>query len=100
LGSASDWIDWLDEREMSFGMCCFLNEFMSRPSIHIGHDELLTLIGRLNHLQIVQRELGARKAFDLIAQAYWNNTNELRPETELLNIIRYVAGEEFVPCQK
>ena len=95
-GSAADWLNALDEGPMDFAMSSFLVDFSNRPTPHIGHDELLTLIGRLHHLQFVRGCTGAREVFECILQTYMDFTNESDPETELFNIIRYVAGEEFL----
>lgn len=97
-GPASDWLNSLDQGPLDFPMDSFLVEFQSRPTLHVGHDELLSLIGRLHHLQFVRGCTGARHVFEHIVQTYFDHTNESDPMTELFNIIRYVAGEEFVPC--
>lgn len=83
---------------MTFRMSLFISEFRSRPHRHVGHDELLHWLGRLNHLWAVQLECGAREAFEEIASAYWETTNDPNPVLELSNAIRYVAGEDFDPC--
>jgi hypothetical protein len=97
-GSAADWLNALDDGPMDFMMSLFLVDFSSRPTPHIGHDELLTLIGRLHHLQFVRGCTGAREVFESILQTYMDYTNEADPTRELFNIIRYVAGEDFQPC--
>jgi hypothetical protein len=98
-GPANDWVESLSTSPMDFPMNSFMAEFLGRPSPHIGHDELLTLIGRLHYLQFVCGFSGAREVFDSILQAYLAYPNEFDPYTEISNIIRYVAGEEFVACQ-
>ncbi len=98
LGPASDWIDALDTQPMDFPMSSFLCQFLERPNPHVGHDELLSLIGKLHYLQFDCGFSGAREVFECIAGTYLNFTNESRPYTELFNIICYVAGEEFAPC--
>ena len=97
-GSADDWIESLDASEMSFHMCLLVSDFRDRQHRHVGHDELLHWLGRLNHLWAVKGERGARQAFDEIAQTYRDTTNEPNPRVELSNAIRYVAGEDFQPC--
>ena len=97
-GGAEDWIESLDNGELSFEMCLLVSDFRDRPHMHVGHDELLHWLGRLNHLWAVKGESGARQAFDEIAQTYWDTTNEPNPRVELSNAIRYVAGEDFQPC--
>jgi hypothetical protein len=97
-GPASHWLESLDSNPMDFSMSSFLTEFLNRPKAHVGHDELLSLIGRLHRLTFVYGSTGAREVFEVIFQTYMANTNEQDPYTELFNIIRYVAGEEFVPC--
>jgi hypothetical protein len=99
-GSPQDWLDCLDDGEMSWGMAIFYSEFLNRSEPHIGHVELLTLIGRLHWLAFDARETGAREVFEAISGTYLALTNEPNPELELGNIIRYVAGEGFSPCQK
>ena len=98
-GPADDWINALDNSEMSWSMSLLLSEFLQRPSTHVGHDELLSLIGKLNWLQFSKGERGARKVFEVIAQTYLLHTNEHEPLKELFDIVRYVAGEGFSPCQ-
>jgi len=78
----------------------FLSEFETRPNPHIGHDELLSLIGRLHFLQNERGERGGRFAFEAIYKTYFAYTGEQDPYKELFNIIRYVAGEDFDPCLK
>jgi len=97
-GGAEDWIESLDCDEMSYPMCLLVSDFRDRPHRHVGHDELLHWLGRLNHLWAVRGESGARQAFDEIAQTYRDTTNEPNPGVELSNAIRYVAGEDFHPC--
>jgi hypothetical protein len=97
-GRPEDWINSLDATSMSFPMMMLLDEFLLRPYTHVGHDELLHWLGRLNRLWYVKGESGARKVFDEIAQAYWDTTNDPNPLLELSNAIRYVAGEDFEPC--
>ena len=99
-GGAEDWIESLDEEPLSFRMSLLLSDFRDRPSRHVGHDELLHWLGRLNHLWAVKGESGAREAFEEIASAYWETTNDPNPAVELSNAIRYVAGEGFQPCLK
>ena len=99
-GGAEDWIESLDKGELSFEMCLLVSDFRDRPHRHVGHDELLHWLGRLNHLWAVRGERGGRQAFDEIAQTYWDTTNEPNPRVELSNAIRYVAGEDFQPCPK
>lgn len=94
-GSANDWVSALDESDMSLGMQLFWVQVDERPKAHIGHDELLSLLGKLNHLQFKRGELGARRVFDLIIETYLTYTNENHPMTELTNAIKYVAGKEF-----
>lgn len=94
-GSAEDWVDALDESDMSFEMQLFWIQVDERPNAHIGHDELLSLLGKLNHLQFKRSELGARRVFDLIVETYLKHTNESDPMTELTNAIKYVAGKGF-----
>ena len=96
-GGAEDWIESLDRRSMTFRMALLMSEFRSRPHRHVGHDELLHWLGRLNHLWSVQGECGAREAFEEIASSYWETTNDANPALELSNAIRYVAGEDFDP---
>jgi hypothetical protein len=98
-GSAEDWVDALDDSEMSFHMHLFWNQIDERPTPHIGHDELLSLLGKLNHLQFKRGEFGARRVLDLIINTYLTHTNEVHPMTELTNAIKYVAGKDFTPCQ-
>ncbi len=98
-GSADDWVQALDESDMTLGMHLFLIEVESRTNPHVGHDELLSLLGKLNHLQFVRGELGGRQVFDLILEHYLRYTNEGDPITELTNAIKYVAGKDFLPCQ-
>jgi hypothetical protein len=98
-GSAEDWVEALDDSDMTLGMHFFSLEIESRPSPHIGHDELLSVLGKLNHLQFTRGELGARHVFELIIENYLRYTNEKDPMTELTNAIRYVAGKDFSPCQ-
>lgn len=98
-GPAEDWVEALDDSDMTLSMHLFSLEIESRLSPHIGHDELLSLLGKLNHLQFTRGELGARQVFDLIIENYLCYTNEKSPMTELTNAIRYVAGKDFVPCQ-
>jgi hypothetical protein len=97
-GPASHWLESLDTTEMDFPMSSFLAEFLGRPNPHVGHDELLSLIGRLHYLAFVCRSSGAREVFEVIFQTYLAYTNDTDPYTELFNIIRYVAGKEFQPC--
>jgi hypothetical protein len=97
-GGAEDWIESLDNNSMSYPMMVLLDEFRERPHSHVGHDELLSWLGRLNHLWAKKGESGARLVFDEIAQTYWNTTNDSNPTVELANAIRYVAGEDFNPC--
>ena len=97
-GGAEHWIESLDNNSMSYPMMVLLDEFRERPHSHVGHDELLSWLGRLNHLWAKKGESGARLVFDEIAQTYWNTTNDSNPTVELSNAIRYVAGEEFNPC--
>jgi hypothetical protein len=97
-GGAEDWILSLAATPMSFPMMMLLAEFRERPHRHVGHDDLLHWLGRLNHLWSVRGESGARGVFEEIAQAYWDTTNDPNPSLELSNAIRYVAGEDFVPC--
>ncbi len=99
-GGAEDWINALDCRPMSFPMMMLLSDFRERPHRHVGHDELLSWLGKLNHIWAVRGESGAREVFDEIAQTYWETTNDPNPLLELSNAIRYVAGEEFQPCPK
>lgn len=99
-GGAEDWVESLDYEEMSFPMMMLLDEFRNRPHMHVGHDELLSWLGKLNHLWAVKGLKGARLVFEEIAQTYWDTTNDRNPALELSNAIRYVAGEEFVPCLK
>lgn len=98
-GSAADWLGALDAGPMDLIMSSFLVDFVNRPTTHIGHDELLTLIGRLHHLQFDRGCTGAREVFEYILKTYMDYTNEANPEAELFNIIRYVAGEEFAICR-
>ncbi len=98
-GSADHWMQSLDDSEMSIGMALMLSDFLNRPNPHVGHNELLSLIGRLNWLQFKRGELGARKVFQTIVETYLLHTNESNPYQELFNIVCYVAGEDFVPCQ-
>jgi hypothetical protein len=84
---------------MSFHMHLFWNQIDERPTPHIGHDELLSLLGKLNHLQFKRGEFGARRVLDLIINTYLTHTNEVHPMTELTNAIKYVAGKDFTPCQ-
>jgi len=97
-GPAEDWVDSLDTSEMSMRMHLFLNEIENRANPHIGHDELLSLLGKLHYLQFARHETGARSVFDLILDNYLKNTNETKPIQELSNAIKYVAGKDFVPC--
>ncbi len=97
-GGAEDWINALDCRPLSFPMMLLLSDFRERPHRHVGHDELLSWLGKLNHLWAVRGESGAREVFDEIAQTYWDTTNDPNPLLELANAIRYVAGEDFEPC--
>ncbi len=97
-GPPSDWMESLSTEPMDFPMSSLLAEFLARQNPHVGHDELLTLIGRIHYMQFVCGYSGAREVFEHIAQTYLAYTNELDPQTELFNIIRYVAGEEFIPC--
>jgi len=96
-GSAEDWVDELDDSDMSVQMHLFFLAIEERPNLHIGHDELLSLLGRLNYLQFKRGELGARRVFDLIVEYYMRYTNDARPLVELSNAIKYVAGKEFLP---
>jgi hypothetical protein len=97
-GGAEDWIDSLNDDSMSIAMMMLLSDFRDRPNKHVGHDELLSWLGRLNHLWAARGETGAREVFNEIAQAYWDTTNDSNPTVELSNAIRYVAGEDFRPC--
>jgi hypothetical protein len=99
-GGGEDWINALDVGPMTFPMTMLLAEFRERSNRHVGHDELLHWLGRLNHLWAVKGEGGAREVFDEIAQTYWDTTNDSNPILELSNAIRYVAGEGFKPCPK
>jgi hypothetical protein len=98
-GTADDWILSLDDSELSWSMSLFLSEFLQRPSAHVGHDELLRLVGKLHWLQFSRGERGARKVFEAIAQTFLLHTNEQEPYRELFDIVRYVAGEDFSPCR-
>jgi hypothetical protein len=97
-GTADHWMNSLDDSEMSMGTSLLLSEFLNRSRPHVGHNELLSLIGRLHWLQFSCGEFGARRVFEVIVETYLEHTNELDPYTELFNIIRYVAGEDFLPC--
>lgn len=99
-GGAEDWIESLDDNAMSFPMMVLLDDFRARPHKHVGHDELLSWLGKLNHLWALKHESGAREVFDEVAQTYWETTNDPNPALELSNAIRYVAGEDFVPCRQ
>ena len=99
-GGAEDWIESLDVEPLSLRMSLLLTDFRDRPNRHVGHDELLHWLGRLNYLWASQGESGAREVFEEIASAYWETTNEPNPAVELSNAIRYVAGEGFQPCLK
>jgi hypothetical protein len=98
-GPAKDWLESLNADPLDFPMSLFLSEFLARPNPHVGHDELLSLIGRLHYLQFTCGFSGAREVFEVIYQTYMAHTNESDPHTEVFNIIRYVAGEEFLACQ-
>jgi hypothetical protein len=78
-------------------MHLFFLAIEERQNLHIGHDELLSLLGRLNYLQFKRGEFGARRVFDLIVEYYLRYTNDVRPLVELSNAIKYVAGKEFLP---
>lgn len=94
-GPPSDWIDWLNDDEPSLGTALLWGEILNRTSSHIGHDELLSLVGRIHYLQFERNEFGARRVFDVVAELYFGSTNDPNPVQELTNIIRYVAGEDF-----
>jgi len=94
-----DWVESLDNGYSSIRMAAFYDEVALREDRHIGHDELLSLIGRLHYYQFTLKESGARGVFDLILATYLQTTNAENPTRELSDIVRWVAGEDFVPCQ-
>lgn len=88
----------LDTSPMSLSMHMFWLSISEKKSPHIGHDELLSLLGKLNFLQSTCNELGGRTVFDLILDNYLTFTNEPNPLVEISNAIKYVAGKDFKPC--
>lgn len=97
-GSAEDWVNALNTSPMSLSMHMFWLNISEKKSPHIGHDELLSLLGKLNFLQSTCNELGGRTVFDLILDNYLTFTNEPNPLVEISNAIKYVAGKDFKPC--
>jgi hypothetical protein len=95
-GDPMDWINHLDQSDRSLEMELLFREIKDRHQVHIGHDILLSLLGRIHFLQSKRFETGGRSVFDLVIKIYFATTNEPRPERELRNAVLYVAGEDFL----
>jgi hypothetical protein len=94
-GDTTEWFEAFDEGTPSDLVNQFIEEFKMRPNAHVGHDELLYWISKAHNLQFRYHQSGAREFLDLVIKTYLATTGDPKPEVELVNIVRWIIGQDW-----
>ncbi len=92
-GSVEEWLTSFDDGPLSRLAEELIEEFNSRPHLHVGHDDLLRWVIKAHRLQFKYRQSGARQVLDQVVETYFATTRDPRPEVELSNIIRWIIAQ-------
>lgn len=97
-GDCQVWINSLDSREPTPFTEFALQEISALQ--HIGHNDLLLLLRKVNEYHWNLWERGTLHLFEAIRNKYYLTTNEARPETEFENALRWVIGKSWEPSTR
>jgi len=96
-GEIQSWIDWLGDEEPTPFTLDLISKIESFH--HIGHDDLLKLLGQIHELREELWERGLKPCFHALEAKYRNTTNEPNPDRELSNAIRWILGADWFPSE-
>lgn len=89
-GPIQEWEEWLDSSDPSPETQEILHSLAALS--HVGHNDLVRLVGRIHRARLERGETGLRTALDLLWSRYRATTNEANPEKEWGDVCRWVIG--------